>query len=101
MATKTPTRTGISRLLEAAGFARSEHRRFDGFHVRVDASTAYVTWLPAVMPYSRPLPEEEERSAAAALEMAGRYADALLAAGWPAEVVDLNGPLVRVLPRKA
>ena len=101
MATKNPTRPGISRLLEAAGFTRREPRRSPGFNIRLDASAAYVGWLPAVRPLSRPLPEEVERDKATALEMAGKYAEALKAAGWPAEVIHLAGPLVRVTPKEA
>jgi hypothetical protein len=101
MAKKHPTRSAISRVLDAAGFTWSDHRRFDGYHIRRDASTAYIGWLPAVRPLSRPLPEEVERNKATALEMANKYAEALRAEGWPAEVIHLAGPLVHVTPKEA
>lgn len=101
MAAKNPTTQAVSRVLESAGFGKSEQRRRDGFRIRLDASSAYVGWLPAVRPLSRPLPEEADRDKATALEMANRYAAALEEAGWPAEVIHLNGPLVRVTPKAA
>lgn len=109
MSMKNPTAQGISRLLKAAGFDRSEtlsraslrHRYTAGFHVRGDGADVYVGWRPA----TPPPPEGDsvafrERNRPVALEMAGRYAEALRAAGWPAEVIHLAGPLVRVTAKE-
>ena len=44
---------------------------------------------------------DEARLAVNALEMAGKYAEVTKAAGWPAEVIHLAGPLVRVTAKEA
>ncbi len=108
MATKNPTPQGISRLLKTAGFDRSEtlsraslhHRYTAGFHVRGAETETYVGWRPET-PLVTPSAAQAERNKARALEMVGEYAEALKVAGWPAEVIHLAGPLVRVTPKEA
>jgi hypothetical protein len=108
MAPKPPTPQAISALLRKAGFARSEKlprtARYDrysaGFHVRGDSAAAYAGWRPET-PLLSPSTTEADRNKATALEMAGKYADALTSAGWPAEVIHLAGPLVRVTAKPA
>jgi hypothetical protein len=99
-----PTPQGISRLLKTAGFDRSEvlprwrgepDRYTAGFYVRGDADKAYVNWRPKA-PLLTPSPAQADRDRVTALEMADRYAEAIRAAGWAAEVIHLSGPVVRV-----
>lgn len=96
---KNLTPEGISRLLKAAGFDRSEDiprgRHTAGFHVRADIARVYVNWRPAVLLLTPP-PVQADRDRVTALEMADRYAEAIRAAGWAAEVIHLSGPVVRV-----
>jgi hypothetical protein len=107
MTAKIPTASGISRLLAAARFDRSEvisrarlhHRRTAGFHVRGDGNAVYVGWRPKT-PLVTPSASQAERDRQRALEMAQEYAEALTAKGWPAEVIHLNGPLARVTAKE-
>ena len=102
MTTKTPTASGISRLL-AKSFERSEvlsqatlnNRHTAGFHVRGDGQAVYVGWRNKTPLVSRSA-LQAERDKATALEMVQQYADALNAAGWPATVIHLAGPLAYV-----
>jgi hypothetical protein len=104
MATKNPSAQAISRLLKAAGFDRSEVVRQTctaGFHARPADAGVYVGWRQEQLSrYSRPSAAQAERDKATALEMAGKYAEAITAAGWPAEVIHLAGPLVRVTAKE-
>jgi hypothetical protein len=107
MTPKTPTASGISRLLASLGFERSEvlsraslnHRYTAGFHVRGDGQAVYVGWRFKTPLVSRSA-QQVERDKATALEMVQKYADALNAAGWPAEVIHLNGPRARVTAKE-
>jgi hypothetical protein len=101
---RNPAPQGISRLLTAAGYDRSEvlpRRRGEpdrytaGFHVQGAAARVYVNWRPET-PLLAPSPAQAVRDRERALELADEYADAIRAAGWPAEVIHLSGPVVRV-----
>jgi hypothetical protein len=110
-AAKTPTASGISRLLAKAGFERSERipgvRNWGrgnggytaGFHVRGDGQAVYVGWRNKTPLVSRSA-LQAERDKRTAAEMAERYAEALVEAGWPAEVIHLAGPLARVTAKE-
>jgi len=106
---KPPTPQVISALLRKAGYDRSEvisratmnHRYTTGFYVRsgrvAGKTEVYVNWrLKKPAPAIAAEQAERERNQARALELAGEYAEAIRAAGWPAEVIHLAGPLVRV-----
>jgi hypothetical protein len=101
---KNPTPQGISRLLTAAGYDRSEamprSRHTAGFHVRGATARVYVNWRPKT-PLLTPSPAQADRDRARALELADEYAEAIRAAGWPAEVIHLAGPVVRVSAKAA
>lgn len=107
MTTKRPTPQAISALLRKAGFERSEtlsraswhHRHTAGFYVRGDEAAAYVGHRAATPPLT-PSAAQAERNKATALEMTAKYVEALTAAGWPAEVIHLAGPLVRVTAKE-
>ena len=110
MTAKNPTAQGISRLLKAAAYDRSEtisratlaHRYTAGFHVRAaGADEVYVGWRPATPPEGNSAAFRERHNKARALELTEEYAGVLRAAGWPAEVIHLAGPLVRVTAREA
>jgi hypothetical protein len=94
MAPKPPTAQGISRLLKAAGFDNSTSLRVPGFHVRADASAVYVGWRQGRQQGRHVYDQAAENRALA------EYAEAVSAAGWPAEVIYLAGPLVRVTARE-
>ncbi len=104
----SPSPQGISRLLGAAGFDRSEilsqaqwhHRYTAGFYVQGAGAEAHVRWR-AKTALVRPSDAQLDRNRATALEMAGKYAEAIRAAGWPAEVIHLAGPVVRVSAKGA
>jgi hypothetical protein len=107
VAPKPPTPQAISALLRKAGFKRSEKlprtasydRYSAGFHVRGDKTAAYAGWRPET-PLLSLSAAEAKRSEATALEMAGKYARTIQRAGWPAEVIHLAGPLVRVTAKE-
>jgi hypothetical protein len=104
---KPPSPQHVSRVLRAAGFDRSEvlsratlnHRCTAGFHVRASDIEVYVSWRPKT-PLLTPSAAQRDRDKATALEMAGKYAEAVTAAGWAAEIIDLAGPVVRVTARE-
>lgn len=107
---KAPSPQAISRLLKAAGFERSEMTSraslrqtwTTGFRVRFDkdAGQVFVGWLhKRADPYT-PYRLLAEQHKATALEMAGKYAEAISAAGWNAEVIHLAGPVVRVTAKE-
>jgi hypothetical protein len=107
---KNPAPQVISRLLKAAGFDRSEvlsraalrQTYTTGFRVRASDIELYVSWRRERLDpdAARPSGKQAERDKATALEMAGRYAEAISAAGWQAEVIHLAGPLVRVTAKE-
>jgi hypothetical protein len=107
VATKKPTPQGISALLRKAGYERSavlsraslRHRYTAGFHTRSTETEVYIGHR-AETPLLPPSAARKERDKATALEMVGKYAEALRAAGWLAEVIHLAGPLVRVTPKE-
>ena len=113
MATKNPSAQAISRLLKAAGYDRSEvisQSRQHGRHtagfcvrgggVRAGEAIVVVGWRPKT-PLVTPSAEQAERDKARALEMASEYAEVIRAAGWPAGVIHLAGPVVRVTAKEA
>lgn len=107
MTTRQPTPQGISALLRKAGFERSavlsraslNHRYTAGFRTRSTETEVYVGYRWAT-PLVTPSAKQAERNLATALEMTAKYAEALTAAGWPAEVIHLAGPLVRVTAKE-
>jgi hypothetical protein len=108
MTTTLPTTRNISAALRKAGFGRGavlsratmHHRYATGFYVRSSGANVYVSWRPET-PLVTPSAAWTERNRATALEMVAKYAAALKDVGWPAEVIHLNGPLVRVFPRES
>jgi hypothetical protein len=100
MITKRPTPQAISAALRKAGFERSavlsraslHHRYTAGFYTR-DSTEAEV-FVGHRIATDVPTVSHVASYRAAAREMTAKYAEALTAAGWPAEVT--TGPLVRV-----
>lgn len=107
MTPKTPTASGISRLLAKLDFERSEvlshatlnHRYTAGFYVRGDGNAVYVGYRNKT-PLVSLSASQAERNKQTTLDMVQKYAEALSAAGWPAEVIHLNGPLARVTAKE-
>lgn len=98
MPAKTPTASGISRLLAAAGFDRavvtsnSRHHKenTEGFHVRKGPADVIVTHWPASMPPSArtsAYAEQERRHVRVMLE---HYAHVIDDAGWRVELTALQ-----------
>ena len=97
MTTKTPTASGVSRLLAAAGFPKSvmtnssrHHKEHtEGFHVKTFLGEVIVTWWHDS---SRNLFGQHEEDIVRGREMQAQYAEAIRAAGWP--VREKTGSLI-------
>lgn len=83
---KQPTPQAVSRLLSSASFGRAFTGRMGvpGFRARAEGPRVIVSWHPATpLPVS---PEQRQRDLVTALEMAGKYAQALERAGYATRV---------------